>query len=64
MIICVSHTGWLASFGAYNQFDKETGYFIYRKVRIMELYVDERCDFRKQYNSRFTIAKIWIRLLL
>ncbi len=24
----VSHTGWLASFGAYNQFDKETGYFI------------------------------------
>ncbi len=24
----VSHTGWLASFGTYNQFDKETGYFI------------------------------------
>lgn len=24
----VSHTGWLASFGAYNQFDKEKGYFI------------------------------------
>ena len=24
----VSHTGWLASFGAYNQFDNETGYFI------------------------------------
>lgn len=22
-----SHTGWLASFGAYNQFDSETGYF-------------------------------------
>jgi CubicO group peptidase (beta-lactamase class C family) len=24
----VSHTGWLASFGAYNQFDKETAYYI------------------------------------
>lgn len=24
----VSHTGWLASFGAYNQVDNETGYFI------------------------------------
>jgi len=24
----LSHTGWLASFGAYNQFDKKTGYFI------------------------------------
>jgi CubicO group peptidase (beta-lactamase class C family) len=24
----VYHTGWLASFGAYNQFDNETGYFL------------------------------------
>jgi CubicO group peptidase (beta-lactamase class C family) len=24
----VSHTGWLASFGAYNQIDMETGYFL------------------------------------
>lgn len=24
----VSHTGWLASFGAYNQIDSETGYFL------------------------------------
>ena len=24
----VSHTGWLASFGAYNQYDTENGYFI------------------------------------
>lgn len=24
----VSHTGWLASFGAYNQIDSETGYFM------------------------------------
>lgn len=24
----VSHTGWLASFGAYNQIDLQTGYYL------------------------------------
>ena len=37
----VSHTGWLASFGAYNQYDTENGYFINRILLELKDLIDD-----------------------
>lgn len=54
----VSHTGWLASFAAYNQFDKETGYFI---ILLSNQIRPELMDLITDINGELYQAKTYIR---